>query len=1339
MHVPGGARYFLLVLPLLTWLIQGAAGPALVGLPVTWAASDLAGAARGWVRRLRRSDGLSRIVQAAAGADVELSDAEFTAVRKLLEQESTWVEAGRGTVEDLAVLIASCLPGRTGDSSLAAGRAIAGGLLEFAIRDLEPEWFRQVLFARLERMQADQASALDQAMLGVHADLAALFAIRDVADEDRFESLTGQLARALERVAPGPADQAEVAVYLATLIRWLNTDPWPQDTRFGGQTLTPARIERKLRIASSSNGDNDDRDADDLGRRCVRLVVLSGPGSGKTWLARRTARLCAEAALEALAAGTGLEEVELPLYTTCARLAAVPPGDNIRRAVVSTALGHLPDLGGSRVSDALRKMFEERHAPTLLVADSLDEAHGADDRIRQADSLPAVWRIVLTSRPASWNRQLNIPGSDQTRLVGVLQPLRYPGDVEPFITRWFNGRPASAAALVGQLRNRPALQQAATVPLVLAFYCIIGGDAPLPGRHADLYAKVIRRMLTGRWRGGGDRDPDLDECLGILRDWAWSAAASNPLSGVGAWEDEFPARRPSVSRDDRDALDHVATPLGPADADTGETRRRFVHRSIREYLVAEHISLRMSAAEAARELLNHLWYDPDWEYAAPAALAMHPQRDQILRDLTCRATGGSPSYPAVAAADGCWEIRRFLAAVALESGESDWSPEAAKMIGRAMQDLVTSGPYDLKQAGASHWPTSNRLIIRSLLDGDTGPGRNRSLTDVAARLAVTDDDRAQVRQPLLGLLADEKNPERACQLADTITRLHPAAEDRARAREALFRLLAAETEPGMTEELASAVAGLTETDEDRTQARGALVGLLGGRTIPESAQALADTVARLTVGDEDRAQACSALVGLLAAETKPQAARQLANAIAILDPAASDRARALEVLLGLLSTQTDLREAQWLAGGIAKLNPSAADQARTREALLGLLTSAVLPYIAPELVNVLDQLSATGDDWAQVREALLGLLDAAPDSYQASALANEIAKLNPADADQARAREKLLSLLDAQADIFSARSLAAAIAALSPPGEDRARAQKALLRQLASEPGWAEWVLNAIVKLAPTGQEQVQVREALLGLLISGVEPGIAPELVNALRQLTPTDQDRVQAQEALLDLLTSGVEPYIFPELVNALGRLTATGQNQAQVREALLDLLITQADPERAWELADAITRLRLAVEDRARARAAISTVLAAGSNTNNYWDSRLIHAIPCLAVTNEERVQASGALLGLLLDETDPVRAHDLASVLAELNPTAEDEARAREALLLLLATEAIPLLSRRLQLAVAELSPTLADLDSSDKWACPPILPLLTAVRQNSALGAWLAALPLIARWPWPRRA
>lgn len=59
-----------------------------------------------------------------------------------------------------------------------------------------------------------------------------------------------------------------------------------------------------------------DHDADELASWCSRLVVRGGPGSGKTWLARRTARLCAQAALAALAGGAGLDEIELPLFTT---------------------------------------------------------------------------------------------------------------------------------------------------------------------------------------------------------------------------------------------------------------------------------------------------------------------------------------------------------------------------------------------------------------------------------------------------------------------------------------------------------------------------------------------------------------------------------------------------------------------------------------------------------------------------------------------------------------------------------------------------------------------------------------------------------------------------------------------------------------------------------------------------------------------------------------------------------------------------------------------------------------------------------------------------------------
>ena len=335
-----------------------------------------------------------------------------------------------------------------------------------------------------------------------------------------------------------PRAGGEITIYLQTLIAWLNTDPWPRDQRLGGPVLTPADIERKLRITTPSPRHEKDLDADKLARHCARLVVLGGPG-GKTWLAKRAARVCAEEALQALAADETLDTIELPLYSTCSRLASAQ--GSIREAAVRSALDGIGDLGGSRISNALREFFADRNHPTLLVLDSLDEARGADDRIRQADTLPQPWRIVLTSRPGSWNHQLAI-GDVPSGRVGVLQPLRYRHDVEPFIDSWFSEEPARAADLAAQLRDRPALREAATVPLMLAFCLIVGGDEPLPGRRTALYAKVIRRMLACRWRGSGDRDPDPDACLERLRDWAWSAADSNPLSGWARGPTSFPRR-----------------------------------------------------------------------------------------------------------------------------------------------------------------------------------------------------------------------------------------------------------------------------------------------------------------------------------------------------------------------------------------------------------------------------------------------------------------------------------------------------------------------------------------------------------------------------------------------------------------------------------------------------------------------------------------------------------------------------------------------------------------------------------------------------------------------------
>ena len=422
-----------------SWLVTGAVGPALVALPVNLVADKLAGAAVRWFKRFRKTDDLSRLVKAAAGTSIDLSDAEFKALRMLLEMEQTWGLLAGGKLSEkerkLTERIAGCLPPRDDRTEVDAhsmARAITRGLLEFAVFSLEPEIFQKVVLARLQQL-SDHASALDRALFRMHEDLYHL--VKEARELFKLVS---------DRLPPGPADISEVKIYLNTLIGWLNSDPWPQDSRLQGPVLTPATIERKLRVSATVPSHEPGIDADELARQCSRLVILGGPGSGKTWLAKRTARLCAETALDALAAGAEPDEVELPLYTTCARLSAAPPGEWIRRAVVTSAFGQLPDLGSTRITAALQAFFEERSAPTLLVADSLDEARDADERIRLADTLPAAWRIVLTSRPASWNRQLAIDDNDNdpSRRIGVLLPLRYPDDVEPFIARWFSGRPA---------------------------------------------------------------------------------------------------------------------------------------------------------------------------------------------------------------------------------------------------------------------------------------------------------------------------------------------------------------------------------------------------------------------------------------------------------------------------------------------------------------------------------------------------------------------------------------------------------------------------------------------------------------------------------------------------------------------------------------------------------------------------------------------------------------------------------------------------------------------------------------------------------------------------------
>lgn len=690
----------------------------------------------------------------------------------------------------------------------------------------------------------------------------------------------------------------EIAGYLRALIDWVNTDPWPRDRRFGGPVLTPAAIERKLRVSAPGRAGEEDLDADDLAQQCRRLVVLGGPGSGKTWLAKRTARSCAERALEAMAAGAGLDDVELPLYTTCSRLFGAE-GD-IREAAVASALEQLGDLGGPKVSAELRTFFTERNTPTVLVIDSLDEAHGSQQRLRQADTLP--WRIVLTTRPSSWNQQLAIDDTDDSHRVGELQPLLYPEDVDPFIRRWFDHQPERGEDLAAEIARRPDLHQAATVPLILAFYCIVGGRVPLPEFRRDLYGRVLNRVLTGRWRGDEDRQPDVGVCLQTLRDWAWPGAeARHPVSGIGTWTEDILTGHAGLGEAEQDALDHVAMPLGPADVDTGQTLRRFIHRSIREHLVADHVA-RLPVGQAAEVLLPHLWHDPDWEYAAPAAIAMHPQHDQLLRDLVCQAARSEQLQGDLSVIDAGWDFRGLLARVVSESSETDWSPEIAGMISRARVDLAMSGRFDALGGGAL-WASSNghirEVLFRLLADPANGWAAEKLVAGVV-QLAATADDRRQVRDALLGLLPGYDSGYEAARfvrkVVSGVVQVARTAEEKRQVRDALLRLLPGQSGGWVADELVTGLSQLSPTAHDKRQARDALLGLVPGQSGGWETAWLVGRAVQLATTDEDKRETRDMLLGLLPGQPGGWVADEMIACVNRLGPAAEDNRHACDAL-----------------------------------------------------------------------------------------------------------------------------------------------------------------------------------------------------------------------------------------------------------------------------------------------------------------------------------------------------------------------------------------------------------------------------------------------------------
>lgn len=494
----------------------------------------------------------------------------------------------------------------------------------------------------------------------------------------------------------GLADRTELLEYLERGITRWDFSPWTQGK-------TPSELERTLQLETIGPSSERSTVGEALEGTWL-LTVLGGPGSGKTWLAQRCAREAANAAITQLQDPfIDPQSVEIPILTTWSDWAR-QSGDGVD-ALVAAALP-------SSTDERLRRSILSRGARVFAVIDSLDEVgiggHRASSLLHSLTT-PAGWKVLVTSRPEAWHTVKSaLPKIEGTK-VGTLVDLTYPDDVQGFIKKWFCTAPEVAKHLSDQITNRPELRPTAMIPLLLTFYCMLterSPEKPLPLKRRELYQEIIDRLLRGKWSTHDEPEPDLEACRKILQQWAWDAIReANDVAGVGAWPKTITTGLAPASLER--ALDNVAPKQEvPEESkyDRDRVERLFLHRTLLEHCIAEQIAT-FDVGTAIAALLPHIWFDPDWEVAAPMALAAHPHRDDLLDELL-------KSRDTVST-DKMQEFDRFLLRTAAMTEPSDWSSAHQDTIDWLRVDRVVTEP-ELVVASSS-WVHSNPKATEAIL------------------------------------------------------------------------------------------------------------------------------------------------------------------------------------------------------------------------------------------------------------------------------------------------------------------------------------------------------------------------------------------------------------------------------------------------------------------------------------------------------------------------------------------------------------------------------------------------------------------------------------------------
>ncbi len=285
-----------------------------------------------------------------------------------------------------------------------------------------------------------------------------------------------------------------------------------------------------------------------------RLVLLGGPGSGKSTALRYLILMLAEALLAGssrleLHGWDNVSILPIPLFCQLGQVAK-KLGDNPSSDVQTLITALLTPVEGIGVREDIRATMIHawRTGSSLLCFDGMDEVSATPEptsdrrRSRRERVVEAIHqfanqigpaRIVVTCRTKPYELDTTWR-FDDSWTVRMLEPFSL-GQVHHFVLRWYEhssvtpqakytGAEATNKAydLIDILENRLDLQALTTSPLLLTMLTLLHYNSKrLSEERADVYEEMVE-LLLDRWEGVRSSDIDrrvesIGERLGLPR------------------------------------------------------------------------------------------------------------------------------------------------------------------------------------------------------------------------------------------------------------------------------------------------------------------------------------------------------------------------------------------------------------------------------------------------------------------------------------------------------------------------------------------------------------------------------------------------------------------------------------------------------------------------------------------------------------------------------------------------------------------------------------------------------------------------------------------------------